>query len=170
MPKLEVTLRDGTQVSHELVDDFITVGRIATHSVQIEDASVSSNHAELALEDGRSRLKDIGSTNGTFVNEEPVTERLLKDADVVRFGQIEAVYVSGGGGGETRPLPEKAVAPVAVATSSGKPKGFANVSPFKAAKKKKDPIALAIFGFTAFAILVFAGAVCGIMMLHPPGQ
>ncbi len=169
MPKLEVSLPDGSHVSHELMDDLVTVGRIPVHTIQIVDASVSSNHAELVLDGGQYRVKDLGSTNGTFVNEEPVVDRLLKDADIVRFGQIDCVYVVSGVG-STKPLPEKEGTTFAVATSSAKPIGFANVSPFKTSKKKKDPLALAVYGFTVLAVLVFGAAVYGILMLHPPGQ
>ena len=169
MAKLEITLPDGTQLSHELMDDIVTVGRIQANTIQIEDISVSSHHAQLTQDGSHYRLKDLGSTNGTFVNGEAVTETMLKASDSIRFGQIEGVYVSGGAA-STRPLPEKEDAPVAVATSSARPAGFANVSPFKTSKKKKNPVALAIYGFTAISILAFAGAVCGILMLHPPGQ
>jgi len=170
MPKLEVSLPDGTRVTHELIDDVVTVGRIPAHTIQIEDISVSSNHAELALEGGQYLLKDLGSTNGTFVNGDAITERLLKDADLVRFGQIDAIYVAGASS-STIPLPEKEGAPVSVATSSARPASFANVSPFKTSKgKKKDPIAMAVFGFTTLAILAFLGAVYEIYSLHPPGQ
>jgi pSer/pThr/pTyr-binding forkhead associated (FHA) protein len=169
MPKLEITLPDAGQFSHELMDDVVTVGRLADNTIQLEDISVSSHHAQLTQEGSHYRLKDLGSTNGSFVNGEPVTEKLLTHSDVIRFGQIEAVYLSAGAA-STVPLPEKELAPVAVATSSARPAGFANASPFKANKKKKDPVAMAIFAFTALAILAFAGAVVGILMLRPPGQ
>jgi len=173
MPKLEITLPDdGGQSSNELLDEFITIGRLADNTIQIEDISVSSHHGQLTLEGGHYRLKDLGSTNGTFVNGEPTTEKLLKDSDIIRFGQIEAVYLSGvsGEAASTRPLPEKGDAPVAAAKSSARPLGFANASPFKASKKKKDPLALGILAFTGLSILVFVGAIWGILMLHPPGQ
>ena len=49
MPKLLVTLPDGSEVTHELTEDLVTVGRVSDNTIQIEDASVSSHHAELTL-------------------------------------------------------------------------------------------------------------------------
>lgn len=167
MPKLELTLPDGAQMSHELMDDFITVGRLSDNAIQIEDASVSSHHAELSLDGKHYRLKDLDSTNGTRVNGESVTETLLKNSDIVRFGQIEGIYLTDAPA-PTRPLPEQGAAPVAVATSSARPQGFANASPFKTTKKKKNPTAVAILSFAGVAVVAFAVAVASVLMLHPP--
>ena len=49
MPKLLVSLSDGSTVVHELAEASISVGRLADNALQIEDASVSSQHAELTL-------------------------------------------------------------------------------------------------------------------------
>ncbi len=167
MPKLELTLPDGAQMSHELLDDVITVGRLSDNAIQIEDASVSSHHAELSLDGKHYRLKDLGSTNGTRVNDESVTETLLKNSDIVRFGQVEGIYLTDAPA-PTRQLPEQGAAPVAVATSSARPQGFANASPFKTAKKKKNPVKVGILSFAAVSIVAFAAAVAAILMLRPP--
>ena len=52
MPKLIVTLQDGTQNTFDLVDDQITLGRAPDNTLHIDDASVSSHHATLTLADG----------------------------------------------------------------------------------------------------------------------
>ena len=75
MPKFTVSLPDGTSATHELVDASITVGRLPDKALQIEDASVSSHHAELTLEEGGDyKLTDIGSTNGTLLNGKELAE------------------------------------------------------------------------------------------------
>jgi len=47
MPKIIVTLPDGTDVSHELTEDVVTIGRVSDNVIQIDDVSISSHHAEI---------------------------------------------------------------------------------------------------------------------------
>ncbi len=78
-----------------LEKDVITVGRTAANDLLIDHGSVSQRHAELVREGGRWVVKDLGSTNGTWVsfNGDPRTERqidrenALKNGSIVRFGQ-----------------------------------------------------------------------------------
>jgi hypothetical protein len=69
------------------------VGRAAESEILLEgDSTVSSNHATLEARFDGLWVEDSGSTNGTFVNDAPVTAaRLLQNGDVVRFGQTELV-------------------------------------------------------------------------------
>ena len=67
MPKLQVSLPDGTETTHELGENEISVGRVEDNMLQIEDGSVSSRHAILTLRGDDYVLTDIGSTNGTRV-------------------------------------------------------------------------------------------------------
>ncbi len=48
MPQIQVTLPDGTESSHELTESLITLGRVDDNMIQIDDASVSSHHAQFA--------------------------------------------------------------------------------------------------------------------------
>src|SRR3954465_6222478 len=108
MPRLLVSLPDGTEVTHELTDDVITLGRVPDNMIQIEDASVSSHHAELTLRDEHYTLKDLGSTNGTRINgktAEPEQELSLSPGDSVTFGSIAVRYVTENmTGAEAQPL------------------------------------------------------------------
>src|SRR5215213_3763665 len=97
MPRLHVSLPDGPDVTHELTDDVVTIGRVSDNAIQIEDASVSSHHAELSLRDGTYILKDLGSTNGTRLNGEPVepeVEMRLTPGDRILFGSISIRYLT----------------------------------------------------------------------------
>jgi FOG: FHA domain len=69
MPKLIVS-----GVTHELVDEAITIGRGPDNTIVVNDPSISTHHAQLLLEGDTYRLKDLDSTNGTRVNGKPVTE------------------------------------------------------------------------------------------------
>jgi pSer/pThr/pTyr-binding forkhead associated (FHA) protein len=170
MPKLLVTLPDGSEVTHELLENVVTVGRVSDNTIQIEDASVSSHHAELTMRGADYVLKDIGSTNGTRLNGQQVPEgeeHQLQADDHVRFGNIEVLYVSENAA-EGRPLPVEAE-PVGVpAAASVRPADFANASPFQKKKKKKDPGAAAMYALAGLAILAFVGALAVVFGMSSP--
>lgn len=66
-----------------------TIGRKSGASLTIESPSVSGRHAELTLEDGCLVVRDLGSTNGTFVNGVRISSPCkLKHGDLVQFAQI----------------------------------------------------------------------------------
>jgi predicted component of type VI protein secretion system len=167
MPKIIVSLPDGTSVTHELTEDTVTVGRTADNIIQIEDASVSSHHAEFTVAGDHHTLKDLGSTNGTRVNDQPFTEGTLKDGDSVRFGQIATRYATDHPG-NVAPPPQQAAVALAVAESSSAPQDFANASPFKTKTKKKEPAALGIMVFAVVSILALVAAIAMTFQLQPP--
>lgn len=66
------------------------VGREAGLAVTLESSNVSRHHAEFLQQDGALHLRDLGSTNGTFVNHRPVTASIrLNPGDVIRFADVE---------------------------------------------------------------------------------
>jgi pSer/pThr/pTyr-binding forkhead associated (FHA) protein len=56
---------------------------------QIAESSVSSHHCEVLLRGSDIVIKDLNSTNGTFINDEQITERVLKPGQTLRLGQVE---------------------------------------------------------------------------------
>jgi adenylate cyclase len=70
----------------------VTVGRTPECDIQIADPWISSRHARFERRDGRQWLIDHGSRNGTFVDDVAITETLLEDGAVIRFGKTEADY------------------------------------------------------------------------------
>lgn len=78
--------RAGT--AHDLSEEDVTFGRAPSRTIVFgsEDVLVSAHHATLAYRDGQYTLRDDGSRNGTFVNAERVTERVLQDEDLIQFG------------------------------------------------------------------------------------
>ena len=56
--------------------------------VPIRARGVSRRHLELALEDGRLQFRDLGSTNGTFLNEERASEGMFREDSVLRIGDV----------------------------------------------------------------------------------
>ena len=77
----------------ELTPDPMTVGRSSACNIRIADAGVSSKHAKIWCEDGQYFLMDLGSTNGTFVNDKDVDREQLNDGDVITFGMTKAAFV-----------------------------------------------------------------------------
>ena len=168
MPKLKITMPDTSEVTHELVDETITVGRVSENTIQIDDASVSSRHAQLAaLGNGSYQLSDLNSTNGTRVNGAAVTEAALRNGDRVRFGQIDCAFYSDDNT-RSEPLPAAAEPDAKPATQTHKPTNFANASPFQKKNRAKDPVGMYILIFAAVAVLLFIAALVEIFLLHPP--
>ena len=89
MSKLIILNQGMTGRTFELNIERTTVGRVEDNTFQIADASVSSHHAEILLRGSDIVIKDIGSTNGTFLNNEKISEVVLKPGQTLRFGQVE---------------------------------------------------------------------------------
>ena len=68
------------------LDDVQVVGRGANAQVRLSDSEISRNHARLVLEAGGVFVEDLKSTNGTFVNGDPITYRELEDGDKIQVG------------------------------------------------------------------------------------
>ena len=75
--------------THELTGDKTTIGRVEDNALQIAEPSVSSHHCEVVLRGSDVVVKDLNSTNGTFINDEKITESVLKPGHTLRLGQVE---------------------------------------------------------------------------------
>ena len=89
MAKLVILSQGQTGRSHELKVDKTTVGRVEDNTFQIAEPSVSSHHCEIILRGADVVVRDLNSTNGTFINGEKTTEAVLKPGQILRLGQIE---------------------------------------------------------------------------------
>ena len=90
MAKLVVLSEGMTGKSYELKVDKTTIGRVDDNNFQISEGSVSSHHCEVLLRGKDVVVKDLNSTNGTYINGERVTaEATLKPGQILRLGQIE---------------------------------------------------------------------------------
>lgn len=68
----------------------VVVGRLDSCDIPIHDKSVSREHARLSQLPGGYVVEDLGSTNGTLVNGEPITEAvILRSGDTVTFGSVD---------------------------------------------------------------------------------
>jgi len=97
MVKLVVLSEGLTGLTYELKVDKTTIGRFEDNAFQIAEPSVSSHHCELIQRGSDIVVKDLNSTNGTFVNGEKITEAALKPGQILRLGQVEMRLESGTG-------------------------------------------------------------------------
>ncbi len=79
-----------------VLKDTAVVGRTDDCQVRNTDASVSRAHARLECREDGYYVLDLGSTNGTFVNNTPVTEAVLSDGDYLRIGNCIYRFLEGG--------------------------------------------------------------------------
>ncbi len=71
------------------------IGRTANIDIPVLDERVSQMHAKVVLQDGRHFVEDLGSTNGTYVNNQPLTgPRKLQDGDLIQVGETVFEYIS----------------------------------------------------------------------------
>jgi DNA-binding response OmpR family regulator len=82
-------LTDPTGREHPLGRDVVIVGRAVESDIVITSRRVSREHACLRREGWRVILEDLGSTNGTFLNDERVLDPIqLRDGDRIRIGDV----------------------------------------------------------------------------------
>jgi len=89
MAKLVLLSAGMTGRTHDLKVDKTTIGRVEDNTFQIAEPSVSSHHCEILLKGSDVVVKDLNSTNGSFINGEKITESVLKPGQLLRLGQIE---------------------------------------------------------------------------------
>jgi hypothetical protein len=86
-PVLEL---DGRRIP--LTRAVTVLGRAGDVDVPLDDAGVSRRHAEVHVTDGRFRVVDLGSTNGTFIDGERVTTGELRDGSTITVGRSRLVF------------------------------------------------------------------------------
>jgi hypothetical protein len=70
-----------------LAKERVIIGRLGDSDVVLSDPGVSRRHAEIRQEDGEWIIADLGSTNGTMVNEATIGERALQEGDRITIGR-----------------------------------------------------------------------------------
>ncbi len=90
MPRLVILSEGLTGKAHELKVERTTIGRVEDNAFPIPEASVSSHHCEILLRGSDVVLRDLNSTNGTFINGQQLTgEAVIKSGQIIRLGQVE---------------------------------------------------------------------------------
>ena len=166
MAKLVILTQGLNGRAHELNVDCTTIGRVDDNLFQIAEPSVSSHHCEVHLRGNEALIRDLNSTNGTFINGEKITESILKVGQTLRLGNIELKLEVPGvvaGPSAAAPAPGSAKKPVDAKTvtrgvslseleSGGRPPGFDTSKEFSKKRNKGGYLWLA-FGI-AFLLIV----------------
>ncbi len=96
MPKLVLSL-DGVVLREvTLMKDRTTIGRRSHNDVVIDNLAVSGEHAVMIANGHDTYLEDLGSTNGTTVNGQPIKKHLLQSGDTVEIGKYRLRYQTDG--------------------------------------------------------------------------
>jgi hypothetical protein len=72
----------------------VMIGRKPSNEIQIENLAVSGEHACIVTILNDSFLEDLGSTNGTLVNGNPIKKHILQNNDVIEIGKYKLKYVA----------------------------------------------------------------------------
>lgn len=167
MPKLVVLSEGMTGRAYELKVDKTTIGRVDDNAFPIPEGSISSHHCEIHLRGNEVVVKDLNSTNGTFINGQQITgEGVLKPGQILRLGQIEIRLESGepaaATGGTAKKLPDHTLfVPQGVklgADTATQPVHFGGSSPFE---KKSDKgtklffIAAIVIGVIIIGVILY---------------
>lgn len=93
MAKLVVITSGGHVEQVELQQASITVGRADQSDIVIRGPLVSRTHAMVSLVHGTYSVRDLDSSNGTFVNGLKVRRQMLRHEDVIRIGDYELRFL-----------------------------------------------------------------------------
>src|SRR6266436_2395294 len=92
MARLVVNPGSPTAWEIELKAGANTIGRGFANDFKISDPSVSGSHCRIIIDSGNVIIKDLGSTNGTFINRAPVTEATLLPGQTIHLGGVEMLF------------------------------------------------------------------------------
>jgi hypothetical protein len=167
MARLVILTKGKPGRAFELGKERVTIGRAADNGFQITDPAVSTYHCEVILSGKDLVVKDLGSTNGTFIGGERLTSAILRPKQGLRLGDVELRF-------ETR-----ATVPMRARIARLKKRGMTIVSRgtalitqiagrFTIQKMRKKPrFATAV---AASIIIVIAGVALANHYLGPFGQ
>ena len=78
--------------THYVLDGLATIGRSPDNTIVLDDPQVSRHHATIQAGANGPVVKDLGSGNGTFVNERRILEHVLHTGDFLRIGTVSVRY------------------------------------------------------------------------------
>ncbi len=87
-----LAMTNGTRVP---IHNGFVLGRVAGVDLVVDDSKASRRHAKIHVESGVVEIEDLASSNGTLLNDKPVTRRVLRDGDRVQIGKTVIVFHEG---------------------------------------------------------------------------
>ncbi len=101
MAKLLLKYEGVTLSSYKLEGEHMFIGRLTGNDIQLDDPAISGQHARISIESSaylesikEYYIEDLGSTNGTRVNDEKTKRVLLKHGDTVQIGKHSFLFDS----------------------------------------------------------------------------
>jgi hypothetical protein len=91
---LQLAIKSGSRAAQtiELPSGTIRLGRDSTNDFCFDDATVSSRHCELIMQEGTVRIHDLGSTNGTFIDGQKIKDAVLLGGQTLCLGSVEIAF------------------------------------------------------------------------------
>lgn len=77
-----------------VTSDGATIGRSAESAIFLDDVTVSRKHAVIEKSDSGFIFKDTGSLNGSYINNEPTTEKPLALGDEIQIGKFHLLFIA----------------------------------------------------------------------------
>ncbi|MEM0970310.1 MAG: FHA domain-containing protein [Verrucomicrobiota bacterium] len=169
MAVLTVQLAGGEPAYYQFEEPQVTIGRGKDNSIVVDHESISASHAQFVRnEDGSYTLMDLGSSNGTFLEGQAVSQQVLPDTGNLQFGHIAAYWQTHG---ELAPAPveEESASGMSMLAPDfvpmGRPANFVSISPHKKNRKKSDPAAGVAGALGAISILTSLGLIAAVFLL-----
>lgn len=106
MAKVILSLEGSVIREMNLDKERVTIGRKPQNDIQIENLAVSSEHARIVTILNDSFLEDLGSTNGTLVNGNPIKKHILQNNDEIEIGKYLLRFVSNASAAVSQSSPE----------------------------------------------------------------
>src|SRR4051812_44746520 len=87
----KLIIKSGSQAGRqiELKDGLNRIGRNAANDIEINEPSISSFHCELQVAEIAVAVRDLNSTNGTFINEKQIVKGVLQRGDILTLGEVQ---------------------------------------------------------------------------------
>ena len=166
-PKFTVLYEKLRGQSFEIDRETMSIGRRDTADIRLADGSVSGHHADVirSEQDGKIVyiLRDNDSTNGTRVNNEPITEKVLKDSDLISFGNVEVLFDSGTGREDSQFTHTIDLSNTELSTT---PTTLANFNPMAETEEKKNAAVKKLFIAVGALLLLVALFFAVKVLLH----
>src|SRR5215470_3714270 len=90
---LHILMRDGSVIERDLSENEVKIGKGPQNDIILSDASVSSVHAMINFEVGVYKISDLGSRNGTSLNDVRITEpRAIRHGDLIKMGHCALTF------------------------------------------------------------------------------
>jgi len=91
MPPILILKHNGKVIKEFELTKSLLIGR-ESGNIVIKNPAVSSKHARIEVGDNAYFLFDLNSTNGTYVNDQPITKHELQDGDIVTIGKHQIIF------------------------------------------------------------------------------